>query len=480
MTAIYKRKDRKSWVISYFDHKGRRITKSSRTTDRRVAERIAAKWEADVALRREGVVDARADAYAQAERKPITQHIQTFEDSFIAKGNTTGHVKETMENIRRIVALCNAERLSDLTAPVVQKAIATIREKGSSLRTCNKVLRSMKTFLNWFQKEKYLRENPLSHLSFFNTQTDKRHTRRDLLEDELGFLIFHTSKSSIRLGLSGEDRAMLYRLAAGSGLRARELSSLFPESFNLKQSPPTVTVKAAYSKHRKEDIQPLSKSLAAQLEPWIDKKFPKQHVFPFKEKKTSKMIREDLKAARETWIKEARTKKELEGRQESDFLCYEDKGGRFADFHSLRHTYITNLVKSGANPKVAQELARHASPLLTLGIYSHVRLHDLSKALEAVPIIEGPNKDNIWVAATGTTGMERQQKRQQSVHETVQNDAKVCDEKNQKENPDEKKLGGKFMVPAKLNHAMRKSARKSNGEGDGTRTRNIRIDSPVL
>lgn len=44
-----------------------------------------------------------------------------------------------------------------------------------------------------------------------------------------------------------------------------------------------------------------------------------------------------------------------------------------ADFHSLRHTYVTWLEGSGAGIKTRMELARHASPELTLGRYSHAQ-----------------------------------------------------------------------------------------------------------
>ena len=51
-------------------------------------------------------------------------------------------------------------------------------------------------------------------------------------------------------GVCGRDRAVLYRLAVGTGFRAGELASLTPESFDLDADPPTVTILAAYSKRR--------------------------------------------------------------------------------------------------------------------------------------------------------------------------------------------------------------------------------------
>lgn len=58
-----------------------------------------------------------------------------------------------------------------------------------------------------------------------------------------------------------------------------------------------------------------------------------------------------------------------------------------------RHVFVTRLVQSGATVKVAQELARHSTPVLTLGRYSHIGLHDTSAALDALPSLT-PAKTN--------------------------------------------------------------------------------------
>ena len=66
-------------------------------------------------------------------------------------------------------------------------------------------------------------------------------------------------------------------------------------------------------------------------------------------------------------------------------IPYQDNAGRFLDFHSLRHTFGTNLARAGVAPKVAQELMRHSDVNLTLGIYSHVGISDLAGAVEKLP-----------------------------------------------------------------------------------------------
>lgn len=59
--------------------------------------------------------------------------------------------------------------------------------------------------------------------------------------------------------------------------------------------------------------------------------------------------------------------------------------GRYADFHATRHTFISNLSRSGARPKVAQSLARHSDINLTMGVYPHAELEDQNAAIAALP-----------------------------------------------------------------------------------------------
>ncbi len=55
------------------------------------------------------------------------------------------------------------------------------------------------------------------------------------------------------------------------------------------------------------------------------------------------------------------------------------------DFHALRTTYVSHVVSSGASVKTCQTLARHSSPVLTIGVYAKASLHDISGAVESLP-----------------------------------------------------------------------------------------------
>ena len=149
-------------------------------------------------------------------------------------------------------------------------------------------------------------------------------------------------------------------------------------------------------------MQPIRQDLADLLRPWLDARPARKPVFGTMPRKTARMMRKDLLAAKEQWVREVKSADARRQRTDSSFLAYRDAAGRVADFHALRHTYVSRLVKSGANVRVAQELARHSTPILTLGRYAHVEIIDQTKALAALPSIGTPDGGREAVRATGT------------------------------------------------------------------------------
>lgn len=211
---------------------------------------------------------------------------------------------------------------------------------------------------------------------------------------------------------------MMYVLAGWTGFRKGEVGSLTLRSFQLEDDPPTATVAACYSKRKRRDTQILHPEVVRLLKEWLAMKqgleqpdllFPVSGKVPGgKERKTHKMMQRDLEAARKTWIEEGKTEAEMDAREKTDFLKYCDDNGLFADFHSNRHLFITSLERANLSPKMAQTLARHSDIRLTLGVYTHVGLHDQTAAIQSLPSPPGANvgpEDNAAaLRATGTDG----------------------------------------------------------------------------
>ena len=438
MASVFKRGGKKAkgaWIASWFDHNGKRQTKSTRTTDKATAERIAKKNEADAALRREGVVDTTQERFANEAGRLIAEHVADFRAALLARPNTDKHVELTIARVRFIIEECGATHTKHLTLSVVQQAIKAKRDVGRSLETCNSYLRAIKGFTRWTWRDKRTPDDALATLESYNASMDRRHPRREFTSDELVFLLSFVEGYTQRAhNLPGPDRAQVYRVALGTGFRANELRSLVPASFDLCSDPPTVTVNAAYSKRRRNDVQPIRRDLAELLRPWLSGRERDAPLFANLPGSPARMLRKDLAAARKQWIAEASTDAERTQREDSDFLVYRDANGLFADFHATRHTYISGIVAGGASVKTAQELARHSDPRLTIGRYSHARLHDLQGALEALPDLRPRKPDQEALRATGTeTGAPdgAQRMAQHTGREKVRDGAIACDQEVQ-------------------------------------------------
>jgi len=152
------------------------------------------------------------------------------------------------------------------------------------------------------------------------------------------------------------------------------------------------------------DVQPIRSDLAEWLRAWLDGCPRDERIFQRMPRNMARSFAKDLRSARAVWIAEATTGTERQRREPSDFLRYRDADGRVADFHATRHTYISGIVAGRPSVKTAQELARHSTPVLTIGRYSHARLHDLTGALDALPDLQPSGLDLQAQRATGTDG----------------------------------------------------------------------------
>jgi len=348
-------------------------------------------------LARMGLLDKKRMAAGQALKK----HLSDFEQSLRAKGNTDGHAKQTMERIKKVIEDCCFRTWTDISASKIQTYLADLRqgEEDISAQTFNYYLQAVKQFCRWMIQDGRAPESPIEHLKRVNINTDIRRPRRALKPDEVRRLLEATIKGPERYGMTGYERYLLYRLAVETGLRVNEIRSLKVSSFDLKQL--SVTVNAGYSKRRREDTLPLRSELAELLKDFFKNKIPGTKAFGGSYKqltdKTALMLKADLAA---TEIKDSA------GKVIKKAIPYIDDAGRYADFHSLRHTTSSFLVAAGTHPKVVQSLMRHSDINLTMSRYTHIFREQESDAIAKLPDLSLPSTDQQSAKATGTDSKE--------------------------------------------------------------------------
>jgi len=375
------------------------------------------------------------DPTDEQRKRPLAKHLAEFTKYLKNKGVTPKQVKESTMQIQRMVDDRKWKMIGDITASGAFEFLGQLRRDNLSAQTYNHYLKSAKQFTRWLVRDRRTPNDPLAHISKMNVSTDRRHDRRALTPEEFARLITAAQNGPPIETLSGADRAMLYMLAAWTGFRKGEIGSLTQRSFRLDDEPATATVAACYSKRRRQDTQILHPEVARQFKDWLATKpdlGPDDILFPVagrvpggKERKTHKMMQLDIEAAREAWIEETKVPEERKTREDSDFLAYQNDDGLFADFHSNRHLFITSLERAGLSPKMAQTLARHSDVRLTLGVYTHVGLHDQTAAIASLPPPPGGKNTETEVAELRATGTEGRGCEHQMVPSAVPSGAQI-------------------------------------------------------
>ena len=391
------RDESRKWYIQYKDQNGqwKRVAGFS---DKEATNQLAAKLERSVERKHAGLSDP-LDVHTQ---RPLAEHLEEFRTYLAGKNNSPKHVDQTCGRIQRLFDGCNFEYWKDISASGVVTWLSAERAADRfGIKTSNYYQAAAKEFCSWMVKDGRASTSPLAHLSAINAKADVRRKRRALTDEEFEWLIRAALNGPPVQCVEGTDRAMLYMVAVWTGYRRNELASITRGSLDFESSSPTASVTAAYSKRRRDDTIPLHAEVAERLQAWLANKellHPSTPIFPLKTaggrlRRTSKMMELDLKAARAEWIAAAKDVEERTRRESSDFLQYCNDDGSFADFHANRHTFISKLVKTGVGVKLAQVLARHSTPELTMNVYSHVDASDQSEAINKMdgpPPVDGP------------------------------------------------------------------------------------------
>ena len=324
-----------------------------------------------------------------AAGKPLSQHIAEWKADLLARGNTEKHANLSAGRVESLTTECGFKFYGDISTNNVQQKLSdrrkqTLDAKGNSIRgmgikTTNYYLRDLKSFCRWMMHERRATASPVQYLDAMNARADIRVQRRALSVADMRKLLEGTRTGPESHGMAGAERALIYELAATTGLRVSELASLTAGSFSLGESP-NVTIAAAYAKNRRQDTLPLRAEMAGLLREFLSSKLPNAKTFPkLNNRHSADMLKADLEAAG---------------------LPY-SLDGRTFDFHALRHQFISSLAAAGVHPKTAQQLARHSTITLTMDNYTHVFRGDLDKAIEALPDWHTPENQNLQ--ATGTT-----------------------------------------------------------------------------
>ena len=324
-------------------------------TDKQASLAELFRRQKDADQRRAGLLTTVTDAAA----KPLAEHLADFLADCQRQGYAAKHLYMLRTSFDRLTGLTGWKSLADLNADAMRKVLKRLADSGTGPATCNKYLIRVKSFCNWLVRHERLPTNPLASVS----KARENPTCRQALSDQQVVTFLATAP---------EPGRSVYHMALLTGLRRGELRELRWGDLHLNAIRPFIQLQSQHTKNRKADVLPLHADLVAMFKAAMPGHSDSK-VFPLIP--GMKRFRTDLKRA---------------GIPVNDY-----------DFHCLRHTYCTMVVKSGCSMKEAQQLMRHSSIELTAKVYTHLGMTDIAGALDKVHI---PNHaDGQSLAATGTS-----------------------------------------------------------------------------
>lgn len=341
---------------------------------------IYAKTEAEMDVKLEAAKAAIAAGLAAKENMTVAQYAAEWLE--LSKPSMGYKYYESMEQAVRlhIVPVIGGIQLRDVMPNDCIRVKNKIKDRSRSLNS--KVLSAMRQIFDSAVKNKKIESNPCEELQVGGMPTAEKTA------------LTSAQKKTLLDAVKGTRAETFVMLGLYTGLRREEILGLRWENVDLKSKVPSITVCQAvkWPKGQKVSVEPYLKTEAANRTIPIPKPL-KDHLLALPDKTGHVIGGEPLtfQQFRNLWSKVERCKVGQHTYRTQDKsgkwkrvttdckLGEKSRGGDFCytiDFdvtpHILRHTYITDLILSGANPRRVQYLAGHSNIKTTMNIYTHL------------------------------------------------------------------------------------------------------------
>lgn len=369
----------RGWWLKIRDPEGVRRLINLKVRDKKAAEFKAAQIRRRLELRWAGVDTLDEDA---GTRRPIDL-AEEYARELERQKRAPSHVSQIRLRLGRVLA--GAERLSEVTTKFLREALGRLAaEHGLGGKSQNYHRLAVLGFFNWLVRETRWTTNPARNVARAREE-EPEVPWRPLSPEELDRL----------LAVTPEPRATIYRVAATTGLRRREIRALAWRHLDLERG--LLALPSRLAKSRKPVLLPLTATAVEALRAIRGTAGVDDPVF-------CRPLRRGGTRSAVPLMKTVYADLERAG---IPALTPEGK----IVFHSLRVSLGTNLARAGVPLTVAQKLLRHSTPTLTANIYTKHGLGEAAAALAKIDpapsarpaprLVLGPN------AGTGLTEVTR-------------------------------------------------------------------------
>ena len=354
---------------------GQEIVASTKTTDRASALKILAHLEREQDRIRAGIQTQEETDRAKLASSPLPDHLADFCKSHKV---SEGHQEDTRKYLERIFSELDWKTLGDLKRSEVEGWLKDHVRGGMSARLHNAHVAAISTFGQWCERDGRILKTPFAKIKKLAEDTDPRRPRRALTEDEFSRLVAATRKAPGRraklgdesdtrsaIKLTAAERADLYTVLVGTGLRINELR-LLTFAYVVFDDQPRIELPAKITKGKRGRTIPLRPELVAILNARPGSGDPEANVFPVPSG-INRRLDYDLKRADVAKL---------------------DARNRRIDIHAMRRTFGTWLAMAGANPRLVQSIMGHQDINITMRFYVDIGIKDAFEAIRMLPNLD--------------------------------------------------------------------------------------------
>ncbi len=296
--------------------------------------------------------------------KGAKRYVELFMGYLFSEKGISGHTLRAYRNdLEKFIDFINMSPIN-VEIKDIRGYISFLISTGLKRSSVSRTLATLRSFYRFLYSQGFIKNNPARYVS--SIKVDKTLPNFLTLDDTI--LLIESPKDGGFLSL--RDRAIL-ELLYGSGLRVSEISNLDMEDVNLREG--VVRVKG---KGKKERIVPLSGKCIDAMRSYLAQRIQikKKEGEVFFINRSGKRLTD--RTIRRIVVKYAK-----------------EKGipSRIGP-HTLRHTFATHLLESGADLRVIQELLGHSS-LSTTQKYTHIDVRHLMDVYDMAHPLSGLKKD---------------------------------------------------------------------------------------
>jgi len=364
------------------DGRVRRLKRSTKTTDRKLAQRLADEWEQLEKLAGKGRLTEShcrkviAQMYERTVGEPL--HFRTAREYLSewveSKKNETElrtywKYRQTIDEFLAHAGVKADRLLREITPTDIRSWRDALKRKGLAAPTVNDAIKTLRMPFKAAHDAGYIEINPCTKNSVRPVRDDARNVEKDVFTPEQIAALIEATPN--------EDWKGAILCGYYTGMRLRDVADLQWNAINSEEQKIIVTTR----KTRKDVTVPIHPQFAS----WLQEQtrgIAKAPVFPRLAGKSGAG-----KSGLSMQFKRIMERAKIKGR-----LLREANGaGRSQSslsFHSLRHSFNSAMANAGVSSEVRQKLTGHASAKMNAQ-YTHHELEELRDAVSVIPSIGG-------------------------------------------------------------------------------------------